>query len=231
MESYQVTPEIDKETLSDLDVRMEEECAEVTKSGEEICLDLKVVHLEVDLHLTYGQTGSCVCPDELKGQTWVIVWQVKKSKVRYKETCSKPVSDAPGGDKIVQVPVLSWEQGEVHPPPANQEGLPPANQEGLPPDKQEPPDDLEPQVNQEGLPTVTQEGLSQANQEDFPEASQEDLPPVIKEDLSLEDDNVQSLSFRGIQGQEDLTPAHSHQSLTFRWTQGEEGDPTLGLLV
>ena len=139
-----------------------------------------------------------MCPDELKGQIRVIVRQAKKSKVRYKETCSKPVSDAPGCDKIVQVPVLSWEQGEVHPPPVNQE----------------PPDDLEPQVNQEGLPLVNQEGLSQA--------SQEDLPPVIKKDLSLEDNNVQSLSFRGIQGQEDLTPAHSHQSLTFRGTQGEE---------
>ena len=40
-----------------------------------------------------------MCPDELKGQIRVIVWQAKKSEVCYKETYSKPVSDAPGGDK------------------------------------------------------------------------------------------------------------------------------------
>ena len=73
VEFNQVIPEIDKETFSDLDDRMEEECAKVIESRKEICLDLKVVHLEVDLHQTYSQTGSCVCPDELKGQTWVIV--------------------------------------------------------------------------------------------------------------------------------------------------------------
>ena len=38
--------------------------------------------------------------------------------------------------------------------------------------------------------------------------------------------NAKSLSFRGIQGQEDLSPACSHQSFTFRGTQGEEGDLT-----
>merc|ERR1711867_239521 len=108
---------------------MKEECAEVSESEEEICLDLKAVHLVVDLHLTYGQTGSCVCPDELKGQTRVIVRQGKKSKVHYKETCSKPVSDAPGGERVVQSLSFRGIQGEVHPPPVNQE----------PPDNQEPP--------------------------------------------------------------------------------------------
>merc|ERR1711867_406803 len=47
-EFNQVISKIDKETFSDLNDRIEEECAEVIESGEEICLDLKVVHLEVD---------------------------------------------------------------------------------------------------------------------------------------------------------------------------------------
>ena len=38
--------------------------------------------------------------------------------------------------------------------------------------------------------------------------------------------NAKSLSFRGIQGQEDLSPVRSHQSFTFRGTQGGEGDST-----
>ena len=41
---------------------------------------------------------------------------------------------------------------------------------------------------------------------------------------------MQSLSCRGIQGQEDPAPVSSHQSLSFRGTQGEAGAPTPGPL-
>ena len=59
---------------------------------------------------------------------------------------------------------------------------------------------------------------------------QEHPPPDNEEDLPPDKKESQSLSFRGIQGQEDPSPACSHQSFTFRGTQGEEGDPSVSPL-
>ena len=68
---------------------------------------------------------------EVAIQRLVLILPIEEQEV------NKPVSNAPGGDKIVQSLSFRGIQGDVHPPPVNQEGLPPVNQDDLPPVNQE----------------------------------------------------------------------------------------------